>query len=67
MSMPIGRAHRSAAADRSVSEASAARAELAAVRFDVQEMADSDLARTEAIRATTRLRIYSHNLWIGED
>ena len=123
LSMPIGGSHRKALAERSSSEASVALADLAAVRFDVQEMAHGDLARaeahwaswrrsregleaqvtavlktrrgltlgaidltdlllaerqthdafraeamarTEALRAITRLRIDSHNLWISE-
>ncbi|MBW8294499.1 TolC family protein [Sphingopyxis sp.] len=124
LSMPIGGGQRRAQADKSSAEASAALAELAAVRFDVQEMADGDLSRaeaglsawrrsregldaqvaavlkmrrgyqlgaidladlllaerqthdafrseaitrTEAMRAITRLRIDSHNLWIGDE
>ncbi|MGB5078318.1 MAG: TolC family protein [Sphingorhabdus sp.] len=124
VSMPIGGGHRKAWAERSASEASAALAELAAVRFDVQEMADGDLARanasfdswrrsrealksqvasllklrrghglaaidlsdlllaerqtqdafraeaiarTDALRAITQIRIDSHNLWISEE
>ncbi len=123
-SVPIGGKHRSALADKSAAEASAAQAELTGVRFDVQEMADGDLdraeaswsawqrsreglnaqvaallktrrgnqfgaldlsdvllaerqahdafrseiaARTDALRAITRLRIDSHNLWIEEE
>ena len=123
VSMPIGGGHRKAVAERSASEATAAMAELAAVRFDVQEMANSDfarasaawdswvrsregmkaqvaavlkmrrgydlaamdlsdlllaerqthdalraeaIARTEALRAITQIRIDSHNLWIAE-
>lgn len=124
VSMPIGGGHRKAVSERSASEATAAMAELAAVRFDVQEVADSDfaradaawdswvrsregmkaqvaavlkmrrgydlaamdlsdlltaerqthdafraeaMARTEALRAITQIRIDSHNLWISEE
>ncbi len=123
-SIPLGGGHRRAVANRAGGEARAAQAEAGAVRFDVQEMADtgfaaaesgwqawkrsreglnaqvaglmkmrrgyelgamdlSDLllsermahdafraeamARTEALRAITKLRIDSHNLWIGDD
>ena len=45
-SMPFGGGHRSALADQAEAEASAARAEASAIRFDVQEMAQSDM--TEA-------------------
>lgn len=124
LSMPIGGGYRKALAERSASEASAALAELAAVRFEVQEIADGDLARANAawdswqrsreamaaqvaailkfrrgyemgainladlllaerqtqdafkaealartatLRAISRLRIDSHNLWISEE
>ncbi len=123
VTIPIGGNHRGAMAARAASEAQAAAAQLSAVRFDVQEMADGDLARaaaaysawqradqaraaqmaalaklrrgqdldaidladvllgerqthasfraetiarTEALRDITRLRIDSHNLWISE-
>ena len=123
ISMPIGGGHRRAQADRMGAEAAAVNAQLGAVRFDVNEMANSDLARaeaswtvwrrsrdavaaqvaavlklrrgfdlgaidlsdlllaerqtqdafraeviarTDAVRAITKLRIDSHNLWISE-
>ncbi|WP_417595989.1 TolC family protein [Parasphingorhabdus sp.] len=123
-SIPLGGRHRRALSDRASSEALAMQAEAAAVRFDVQEMADTDFAaaesgwqawkrsregmkaqvggvmkmrrgyelgafdladllltermahdafrtevkaRTEALRAITKLRIDSHSLWIGDD
>jgi outer membrane protein, heavy metal efflux system len=123
-SLPLGGGHRKALANRASHEQSAAAAEASAIRFDVLEIADSDLAkadagmrawqrsregmsaqlaavlkmrrgyqlgatdlsdllmaerqtheafkaessaRTEALRAITRLRIDSHNLWIGDD
>ncbi len=123
-SVPLGGSHRRAIADQGAAEASAAKAELSAVRLNVQEMADGDFARAdaawaawqrsreglnaqvaavlkmrkgyqlgaidlsdlllaerqthdafraeasaraEALRAITRLRIDSHNLWIGEE
>lgn len=123
-SMPLGGGHRRALADKALQEHSAAMAEAAAVRFDVNEMANTDLAqaeaawqawqrsreglnaqvaavlkmrrgydlraidladllfaerqtqeafrveaktRAEALRSITRLRIDSHNLWIGEE
>ena len=122
--IPLGGRHRSAIADRASSEAVAVAAEAAAVRFDVQEMADGDLvnasaswqawqrsregakaqvdavlkmrrgydlgaidladlllaerqthdmfraeilARTQALRAITRIMIDSHSIWIGDD
>jgi len=123
-SIPLGGSHRSALADRASSEAVAAAAEAAAVGFDVQEMADGDLAnahsawqawqrsregakaqvdavlkmrrgddlgaidladlllaerqthdmfrtevqaRTQALRAITRIMIDSHSIWIGDE
>lgn len=55
--IPLGGSHRSAVADRAASEATAAAAEAAAVGFDVQEMADSDLASaTSAWQAWLRSR-----------
>lgn len=122
-SMPLGGGNRKALADQAEAQAGAARAEAAAVRFDVAEMAQSDMteartrylawqraregldaqvaaltklrkghkageidlsdellgerqvhdafrmeaqARTEAMRAITRLRIDSHSIWIGD-
>ena len=57
LSMPIGGSARSATADRAASEAQAATSELSLVRLDVQEMADSDLARVEgAFAAWQRTR-----------
>lgn len=47
-SIPLGGGHRSALADRAESEAQAVAAEAGAVRFDVQEMADTALASAEA-------------------
>ena len=47
-SIPLGGRHRSALADRAASEALAVQAEAAAIRFDVQEVADTDLAAAEA-------------------
>lgn len=46
--MPIGGAGRKAIAERAASEGVAAAAELAAVRLDVQEMADSDVSRVQS-------------------
>ncbi len=50
-SMPIGGGGRSAIADRAASDAEAGVAELAAVRLDVQEMADGDMARARSAHA----------------
>lgn len=47
-SIPLGGKHRSALADRASSEALAVQAEAAAVRFDVQEMADTGFAASKA-------------------
>lgn len=123
VSMPIGGGYRKAQTERTSAEAAALLAQLGAVRFDVQEIAGSDLAqaesgwavwrrsrdsvaaqvaavlklrkgydlgaidlsdlllaerqtqdafraesiaRAEALRAITNLRIDSHNLWISE-
>lgn len=123
-SIPFGGSNRSAMADRASAQASAAQADLQAVRLNMQETADADLAeaqsltaawrksrdaleaqvgalqkirrgqqlgeislsdvllaerqvheafrieaaaRTAAIRAVTRIRIDSHELWIGDD
>lgn len=123
-SIPFGGGYRSALADRANAQASAAAADLQAVRLTMQETADADLveaqslltawqqardaleaqagalqktrrgqqlgeisladvllaerqvhdasraeamARTDAMRALTRIRIDSHELWIGDD
>ncbi|MCT2401366.1 TolC family protein [Novosphingobium mangrovi (ex Huang et al. 2023)] len=123
-SMPLGGGNRRALSDRAEAEASAARAEVQAIRFSVDETASADMAearyryaawersreslkaqvaalaklrqghkageidladellgerqvhdafraeaiaRTEAMRAITRLRIDSHDIWIGDD
>jgi len=123
-SIPFGGGYRSAMADRASAQASAAAADLQAVRLTMQETADADLveaqslltawqqardardaqagalqktrrgqqlgeinladvllaerqvhdasraeamARTDAVRALTRIRIDSHELWIGDD
>lgn len=47
-SIPLGGAHRSALAERAEREAQAVSAEAGAVRFDVQEMADSGLTSANA-------------------
>ncbi len=47
-SIPLGGSHRSALADRAEREAQAVSAEAGAVRFDVQEMADTGLASADA-------------------
>lgn len=47
-SIPLGGRHRSALADRAASEALAVQAEAGAIRFDVKEMADTDLAAAES-------------------
>ncbi len=122
-SMPFGGGHRSALADQARAEASAAHADAMATRFEVREMAESDMsearyrfaawqrareglkaqmaalaklrlghkageidlsdellgerqvhdafrmeaeARTEAMRALTKLRLDSHSIWIGD-
>ncbi|PXW71563.1 outer membrane protein TolC [Blastomonas natatoria] len=46
--IPLGGRHRSALADRASNEAAAASAEAAAVGFDVQEMADTDVVNADA-------------------
>ncbi|EGD58294.1 outer membrane efflux protein [Novosphingobium nitrogenifigens DSM 19370] len=123
-SMPFGGGYRSALADKAGAEASAAQADLQAVRRNIAETADADLAdaqtsysawqqargaldaqvaalqktrrgqqlgeiglsdvllaermvheafrteataRTDAMRALTKIRIDSHELWIGDD
>ena len=47
-SIPLGGRHRRAIADRATSEALAVQSEAAAVRFDVLEVAETDLAAAEA-------------------
>lgn len=123
-SMPFGGGYRSAQADRASAQASAAQADLQAVRYSIDETADADLAeaqvalaawgdaraaldaqmaallkirrgqnlgeiglaevllaermmhdafraetiaRIDALRAITKIRIDSHQLWIGDD
>jgi outer membrane protein TolC len=122
--MPFGGGYRSAQADRASAQASAAQADLQAVRYSIDETADADLAeaqvalaawgdaraaldaqmaallkirrgqnlgeiglaevllaermmhdafraetiaRIDALRAITKIRIDSHQLWIGDD
>ena len=56
-SIPLGGGHRRALSDKAASEALAVQAEAVAVRFDVQEMADTDLAAAQATwRAWERSR-----------
>lgn len=47
LSVPFGGGHRSALADRVAAESSAAQAELQAVRYNIRETADTDLAEAE--------------------
>jgi len=50
-SMPLGGGYRSALADKAGAQASAAQADLAAVRLTIDETADADMAEAQAARA----------------